>query len=214
VKKLIFRLLDLNYYADLNNRLVSRDMQIRPFGFELNSEDKCAIVVWNTYERLDDPFEIFTHVSIPQGLYSWWNWGIDGATSPSRPLSVKFESKWGDFYDGRGTFVKSTITYKRNRFYSLSADFTYDDVSVRIGDFIARAIGGRFTLDLSTRLNSSTFVQWNNETNEMNVNFRLRYIPNIGSDVYLVYDHLLNEERDFRTIRRAAGFKVAYPIRM
>ncbi|MBT4485329.1 MAG: hypothetical protein HOC71_16805, partial [Candidatus Latescibacteria bacterium] len=69
------------------------------------------------------------------------------------------------------------------------------------------------SLDFSTRLSSSTFVQWNNETKEVNANFRIHYIPKIGSDMYIVYNHLLDEEDSFSSLHNTAMLKVDYTYR-
>ncbi|MHB9029640.1 MAG: carbohydrate binding family 9 domain-containing protein, partial [Candidatus Latescibacterota bacterium] len=203
VKKLLFKPFDMNYYADMRNQLVTRETEIRPFGVELESEDIIRLSIQNVYERLDEPFDIFGNVSIPRGIYSWWNGFLQLESSPSRPVSLNVEAKWGDFYDGEGTFLKSELTFKTSRFYSLAAYSTYNDIALPAGDFIARVLGGKINLDLSTRLTSTTFIQWNNETHEANVNFRLRYIPRIGSDIYIVYNHFLDENDRWSTKRNA-----------
>jgi hypothetical protein len=46
----------------------------------------------------------------------------------------------------------------------------------------------------------------------VNLNFRLHYIPRVGSDIYLVYNHLWDEEDRFRTVQNTGVFKVSYPV--
>lgn len=41
---------------------------------------------------------------------------------------------------------------------------------------------------------TSLFAQWNNEDKEINFNFRLHWIPSLGSEVYLVYNELLDSQ--------------------
>jgi len=89
----------------------------------------------------------------------------------------------------------------------------YNNITINDNRFDTKEYGGRLVVDLSTRLSSSTFVQWNNETKEVNVNFRIHYIPKIGSDVYLVYNHLMDEEDDFRTLQNTGMLKINYTYR-
>ena len=59
--------------------------------------------------------------------------------------------------------------------------------------------------------NSNTFMK--NKTNNANMNFRIHYIPKIGSDVYVVYNQLWDEEDDYRTISTTGMLKVDYLFR-
>ena len=76
-------------------------------------------------------------------------------------------------------------------------------------------------MDVSTRLNTSTFLQWNSQTREINLNLRVRFIPKVGSDIYLVYNHLWDEKddpltrnrTDYYTVRNTGLFKVDYTYR-
>jgi len=42
------------------------------------------------------------------------------------------------------------------------------------------------------KLNSSVFGQWNNDDDEVLMNFRINWIPKIGSDVYFVVNQLID----------------------
>ena len=53
----------------------------------------------------------------------------------------------------------------------------------------------------------------NNETEEVIVNFRIHYIPKIGSDVYVVYNHLLDEHENLTTLRNTAILKADFTYR-
>jgi len=45
------------------------------------------------------------------------------------------------------------------------------------------------------------------------MNFRIHYIPKIGSDIYIVYNQLWDEEENLRTIGNTAILKVDYLFR-
>lgn len=120
---------------------------------------------------------------------------------------------WGDFYNGSRTSVNTELIFKTSKYYALSADVKYNNISIGSKKFETKEFGGRLLVDFSTRLTTSTFLQWNNETKEVNMNFRLHYIPKIGSDVYVVYNHLYDEEANFKTLYNTGMFKVDYNYR-
>ena len=45
------------------------------------------------------------------------------------------------------------------------------------------------------------------------MNFLIHFIPQIGSDIYFVYNHLWDGEQDYRTINNTGMAKIAYLVR-
>ena len=70
----------------------------------------------------------------------------------------------------------------------------------------------RLYANFSTRFTTRLYVQWNNETDLLNINFRIHFIPQIGSDIYFVYNHLLDGYEDYKTIYNTGISKIAYRI--
>jgi len=56
------------------------------------------------------------------------------------------------------------------------------------GSFVATAIAGRLEYALNTRTAFLSFVQFNNENRRVDFNLRFHWIPQIGDDVYLVWN--------------------------
>jgi len=213
IKKLDFQPIYFNYYADTKNKLISRIVKTQPFGFISETDDKFGFTIQNEYDYIEKIFPIFDNVIIPQGGYEWWNYEINFVSSKSRAISLEIETQWGNFYNGTRDMFNVECTYKTSRYYALSADVRYNNISIGNRYFDTKEYGGRLMVDLSTRLSSSTFIQWNNKTKEVNANFRIRYIPKIGSDIYIVYNHLLDENDKFRTLQNTGMFKVDYTYR-
>ena len=58
--------------------------------------------------------------------------------------------------------------------------------------FTVHLVWFRAKLAFNTRLSTSAFIQINSADHEAGVNLRLRYNPREGTDLYLVYNDLLN----------------------
>ncbi len=213
VKKLNFQPIYFNYYANTKNKLISRTVSTQPFGLISDTDDELGFTIQNEYDYIEEIFPIFDDVIIPRGGYEWWNYEINFESSKSRTVSFEIDTQWGDFYNGKRDGLNVECTFKTSRYYALSADVRYNNISIGNRHFDTKEYGSRLAVDLSTHLSSSTFVQWNNQTKELNVNFRIRYIPKIGSDVYIVYNHLMDEDDEFRTLQNAGMFKVDYTYR-
>jgi hypothetical protein len=65
----------------------------------------------------------------------------------------------------------------------------------------------------SNRANLQVFSQWNNESKTANVYVRLHIIPKIGSDIYAVFNQLVDTSGLRRSnLGRAVRGKAAYPF--
>ncbi|MBN1293151.1 MAG: carbohydrate binding family 9 domain-containing protein [Candidatus Latescibacteria bacterium] len=214
IKQFNFEPLYFNYYMDMNRKMIARYVKVRPFGFFTNANDEINIEIENRYEYVDEEFVIFDDIVIPVGGYDWFHTQFEIQSSESRPVFVDIETDLGDFFNGSRNQYNLELTGKPTMHFSISTDFRYNDISVGNRHFITREYGSRFQVDFSTRLTSMAFLQWNNETREVNVNLRFHYIPKIGSDIYLVYNHLMDEQQDFSTLQNTGMLKIDYIYRL
>lgn len=212
IRKFHFQPFDLNYYTDMNMKLISRSMRFIPFGFETSSEDGFEFYISNMYEYLEEDFNIFNDVKIPQGSYNFWYYEATIETNESRPLSVHFHTHWGDYYSGTNNLYDTSLNMRFNEYFSLSPMIEYNIISVENHDFDTKEYSLRFNSNISPRLTARTFIQWNNETELANINFRIRFIPKIGSDIYFVYNHLFDGKSNYDTIYNTGIMKIAYNV--
>jgi len=178
--------LELNaYFSDDTNELESVSWEWRPFGFSTKSGESFEYNIQRYYDRLDESFDIHEGVTLPMGGY-WYNrQEIQFNTYRGRKISFQMETGWGGYYTGKRTEVSLTTSANINKHLNLSVDYGVNKLTFPQGDFIVHAIGSRLDYAFSTRLFSSFFGQWNNDDNEILFNFRLNWIPSIGSDFYL-----------------------------
>ncbi|MHB9028993.1 MAG: DUF5916 domain-containing protein [Candidatus Latescibacterota bacterium] len=210
VRKLLFTPLDFIYYTDTYNRLISRYLKFRPFGILTDHEDEITFDIGQNYEYLDEDFKIFRDVVIPKGIYEWRYFEARVESNQSRRVSFEIHTQWGDFYNGKREMLQTELSYKLNSHFSFNSDVTYNRLSISSNTFDTKEYGLRLNTNISTRLSSNAFIQWNNQSKLANLNFRIHYIPKIGSDVYIVYNHLLDGLRDYHTSYNTAVTKIAY----
>lgn len=212
VNKLIFKPLQLNYIADLDGRLLERTLSFWPIGVLTTTDDLVRMEVETSHDKVEEPFNLLDF-EIPAGTHEWTDYGVFMQTSKSRPYSVNLEMKRGTFYDGDRAYITTEHLMKISRFLNIAAIARYNDIERADESLIAREYGGKFTVNASTRLTTSTYIQYNNELNEVNLNFRLHYMPNIRSDIYIVYNHLWDEAADYDTLYRTGISKISYVFR-
>ena len=217
IKKFLFKPIDINYTTDMSNRLLTRTFMFKPFGILTNTGDEIGFYMQNEYDSVNEKkgyFTIFSgKINIENDIYDWWSRVFYFNLSGKRPVSASFQIQQGDYYDGDKTTYSSSATFKTNPHYALSAELAVNKISMHGEEHSIREYGSRLEIDVNTRLSSSTFIQYNNETNEVNVNFRIHYIPKIGSDLYLVYNRLMDESRDYTMLQSTGMLKLDYTYR-
>ena len=80
--------------------------------------------------------------------------------------------------------------WKMNRHLSVSADWEHDYIRLFGDVFTVDQLSSRLDFAFSPKLFGAVAGQWNNEDDEVIVNFRLNWIPRPGSDLYLVINEL------------------------
>ncbi|MFC1561244.1 DUF5916 domain-containing protein, partial [Candidatus Latescibacterota bacterium] len=212
VKQLHFQAVDMHYITDMNGKLQTRDVKFSPFGITTTSEDIFSINVKNTYEYLDEEFNIYSDVMIPIGEYEWWSFDISLKTNPGRPLSFDTFFERGDYFNGEKTSIENGLTYNLNQHFSLTTDMINNYLTIDSRKFNTREYGLRLNTNITTQLYARTYVQWNNEDKLTNLNFRIHFIPQIGSDVFFVYNHIWDGYQDYKTTFNTAIMKIGYRI--
>ncbi len=126
-------------------------------------------------------------------------WTFSYRSDQRQTFFYEFDPRYGNFYSGFRTGVKSEITYRFQPYGSIAMNVNYNYVDLK-GDFEPASIwlvGPRFDLTFSKKVFLTTFVQYNNQLDNLNVNARLqwRYAP--VSDFFLVFTDNFNAEGGF-----------------
>jgi hypothetical protein len=210
IRSLEFIPVGVEYYLDVNNNPESANWEWRPIGVHWESGEDFEFNILRNFDRLSQDFEIHEGITIQQGRYYFTHYELQAVSSASRKLSGDLTYGWGDYYTGTRSYWSADITLKTGPHLSLSGNITRNDIRLIDGSFATIEAGGRIRYAFSTRLEASLFGQWNNEDQAMNFNFRLHWIPEIGSDVYLVYNHLFDTGGRVNTVRTTVLAKIAY----
>jgi Domain of unknown function (DUF5916) len=210
IRSLEFLPVAVEYYLDVNNVPESAYWEWRPIGIHMESGEDFEFNILRNFDRLDEEFEITMGAVIPQGRYYSTRYELQVATSASRVLSGELFYGWGDYYTGTRTALSMDAILKTGPHLSFSVDYSRNDIRLADGGFVTHEVGSRIKYAFSTVLDASLFGQWNSEDQEMNMNFRVHWIPEIGSDVYLVYNDGVDTRGRAMTSKSTFLAKAAY----
>lgn len=199
----MFKPIGVNYYVNSEtNRFESIYYEWRPLGFVTKSGEFFEFNVQHIFDKLDGPFEIRDEVVIPIGEY--WNNRLEmqAASFRGRKSSAFAEVSWGGFYTGHRTAIDIFPTYNIDKHRNISGRWIRNYVILPEGNFVTDEYGGRMMYAYNPKLNTSLFGQWNTEDEEILLNFRINWIPVIGTDFYFVINQSISTQNNEIKIER------------
>jgi len=163
------------------------------FGLDFQNSDRFNVTFTDSFEALDEPFEIHPGVTLPIGGYDFDNLAVSYSPGQQHRVSGTFQLDLGTFYNGH----KTTIGYSRGRIemtpqLSLEPSFSVNWVELEEGSFAATLVGSRVTYTVTPLMFMSALVQYNASGNVASANARFRWEYQPGSELFVVF----NEERD------------------
>ncbi|MBL7853242.1 MAG: hydrolase [Cyclobacteriaceae bacterium] len=143
--------------------------------------------------------------------YDWRTFSI-GYESDQRPLfrySVEVNS--GGFYNGTNLNINGELSYRYQPYGSLSITFDYNDLKLpeNYGTEKLFLVGPRLDLTFTDKIFLTTFAQYNNLAENVNLNARFQWRYKPASDFFIVYTENYFSDT-FRSKNRALVFKFTY----
>ena len=211
VRRLLFNALGWNYVRALGGSgqrgLSNASFTVTPLGAEFESGDEFELSLVRAYDVPGEAFELFPGADVPSGRYRWDRLELDVTTSGARPLVADMTASVGQFYGGRSWEAEGAL---RARFQPhLLASVEYGRTTIRFPTsaadsgrsaaprpaeqerflrFAAQYARARLDVAASPRLNTTLFAQWDNESERVALNARVRWTTSPGSDAYLVWN--------------------------
>lgn len=166
----------------------------------LRTQDVFTVAAGADYVRLLAPFDPTNsgREKLPLGsIHKWQSWTTKFDSRPQSVFRYGFSTVYGGYYaGGRRTTIAGSIGYRFQPFVSLSGDVSYNDLRLPHPWNRARfwLVGPRFDVTLTNTLYLTTFLQYNDQQRNMNVNTRLQWRYRPASDLFLVWtDNYLPE---------------------
>ena len=98
IRNFVFRG-ELVYLTDVHRQILNRE-QIFAGTMRFQTDDVMRFNFTNTFDRLDEPFEIATGVTVPPGDYNFTDQWAEAETSGKRTLVGRLRAGGGGFYGG------------------------------------------------------------------------------------------------------------------
>lgn len=187
--------LGVDVFTDLDNKWESYEVKINPFDWLLKSGDRATFKILPQGDRPPEDFDVFESPSetvvIPAGSYEWTRFRIEGSTAQKRKVSGEIAHEFGHFYDGYLKSIEGTVAIRPWPVLTLELSGERNSAALHTGDFTQYLLSTRVEVKPTADFQVSSFVQYDNESQSLGTNTRLRWTFNPLGDLFVVYNHNL-----------------------
>ena len=199
VLQTLFAGVDAERIALLDGGLQSSVVLARLLEVRTNTAEQLNIHYSATEEVVLEPFTIYEDITqkvvVPPGRYSFGETVLSTQTGGQRTFSGGLTYRAGDFYDGSRVNVGGQFAWKQSRRFALGLRYDLNDIELPEGSFVTRL--ARFTTEVnfSSTLYWVNLIQYDNVSEVIGANLRLRWIPKAGQESLIVLNHRM-QDRD------------------
>jgi hypothetical protein len=202
-----------SYYRPSDLKLTDREA-VLGYYFTFHNLSRIDMIVDHNYIMLRQNFDpTNTGISyLPAGSeHDWFRGSLIYRSDTRKLLRYSMGAGYGGYFGGNRGFIEGTLNYRYQPYGSVSMYFSYNDLMLpqpwdRNTFWL---IGPRFDITFTNTIFFTTFIQYNEQLDNLNVNARFQWRYKPVSDLFIVYtDNYFPETMAARN--RALVFKMSY----
>lgn len=202
------------FVTDLDGNLESYRVFTAPINLDFESGDQFEFNVVPTGDRLDEPFEIADGVVIPAGDYDWTRYQLEAGSASKRPVSADASWSFGSFYGGTLDQIELQLNWNPSALLNFEISGERNIGELPGGDFTLDLAAFRVAVNFSPDLTLSSFIQYDNESDSLGTNTRLRWVFSPVGDLFVVHNYNVFDPFAGPTSTNLLAVKIRYAFRM
>lgn len=177
-------LLDFNPDNSMNERFQELDYNI-----SFKNTSQLFLFANSDDINLLFPISFTSGVPLPAAHYSYNTYGVGYNSDFRKKLSYVIKLTSGGFYNGTYNGISTTITVRKQPHLNLFLQAEIDKLNFPnpYGNNALLLISPKVEINFTTNLFWTTFLQYNTQANNFNINSRFQYRFKPMSDIYVVY---------------------------
>lgn len=183
--------LKLDNYFSSDYKNIEHEYELE-YEFEFQNRSALSIGYSDYYVELQNDFNPSNDDEhfLPAGSeYDFGGVSIAYQSTRKTMFNWEIEAAKGTFYSGNIQTIEGEIGYRFQPYVNLTMNFNYTDMD--LGDPFERTkfllVGPKMDITFSEKIFWSTFVQYNEQIQNLNINSRFQWRYQPVSDIYLVY---------------------------
>ena len=152
-------------------------------------EDSSSVgIAYDT--RSERVFQSFTvsGLTIPASRYDWSEVSSSFFYNRSAPVSAGVRAVVGGFFGGSIVTLRPTIQARYGELLNLSVSYSRNDIDIPAGTTVTNLTSIRAGYNFSPRMFFQTLVQHNDSARLWSVNFRVGWLQDANTGLFLVYN--------------------------
>lgn len=97
--------------------------------------------------------------------------------------------------------MSADLEWRPNRRLLMGVEYEYNDIELPTGHFVTRLMALNANVAFNVRWSWLNLIQYDNESESVGINSRLRWNPRAGQDLYIVINHGYSAEESFSRLR-------------
>lgn len=116
-------------------------------------------------------------------------------TFQGRRLWSTYKYAWGRYYTGHIKTFDAEVGINLGRHLNLSTLYTFNSIRLPEGSVDTNELAQFINYAFNTKLALSYFIQWNSVEDYLAGNFRVHWIPKVGTDFFFVLNQSYNDTK-------------------
>jgi hypothetical protein len=218
-KSKTINLIEPNTWSVINYRTNGEFLERNTYvNVTLSFKDKRQLYLEAANTSVNLPFAadiIDSENPIPKARYDFTQYSMKYTTDSRKALSGDVRVGYGGFYNGTRVEYGAAVNFRVQPWGSFGISYLQNDIKLpaEYGEASFKLIGPRAEISLRNNMWWTTFLQYNTQQNNFNVNSRLQWRFKPMSDVFIVYTDNYGCD-NLRVKNRGVVFKVTYWINL
>ncbi len=163
--------------------------------YSFNFRSRASFTAWtaNDYVKLLQPFDPTNAgiATLARGTeHRWSSFGTEFVSRPQSLYTFSFSTRYGGFYaDGTRLNLTTEFGYRFQPYVSFALSSSYNDINLPDpwNNRKFWLVGPRLDVTMTNKLFFTGFVQYNEQSDNINVNTRVQWRYKPASDIFIVY---------------------------
>jgi hypothetical protein len=165
------------------------------FSYALAFRNQSTLTGWVAHDYVEllqgfDPTNTGLDTLATGTKHYWYAYGADFVSKPQALFTYALSTRYGGYYaNGKRFYFSADLGYRFQPYVSISINTTYNDITLpspwNKTDFLL--VGPRVDVTMTNKFFFTAYMQYNEQTKNINLNTRFQWRYKPASDLFLVY---------------------------
>lgn len=210
--KILYQTFSLRNFMNLSEDWSFNDRSTRiAYSLTFKARNELSVEWENFQVNLLYPFTFTDGTPLPVDTYHYSQVELEYRSDARKRFGYRFTVNYGSFYNGTRKSVRMGVKFRKQPWGNFGLNFSYNDLQFPepYGEEQLFLFSSRLEIGFSRNLFWTTFLQWNTQSDNFNINSRFQWRFKPMSDLFIVYTDNYEVE-NFGRKSRALVFKLNY----